>query len=305
MRATDRESLLRGALKPKQMGRLAFLILAAALAGTRAVAQQAAPELVVESIGPDEGYEARVRQFDPERLRQIVQLVGLEQAGGPIRLVLAPESSEAARATPYWIAGIAYARDSTIVLFPSRSYRYPHDSLEAVLDHEVAHVLIGRAAHGRSVPRWFDEGLAVVAERTWGLEDRRQLAWALAMRNPPPLQDVETWFEHGAGEASRAYALAAAFVRYMQESHGSGTAARILERLAAGRSFDAAFRDATGESLDAAERRFERQITSWDRWIPLATSPPVLWMGVTLLAVAAILRQQRRRSERRRRLEDE
>jgi hypothetical protein len=51
--------------------------------------------------------------------------------------------------------------------------------LEAVLCHEVAHILIARAADGRAVPRWFNEGLAVVAERAWHFEDRWQLASAL------------------------------------------------------------------------------------------------------------------------------
>ena len=69
-----------------------------------------------------------------------------------------------------WTAGFAIGNDGLIVLFPARSPRYPHDTLEDVLRHEVAHVLIDRAARGQRVPRWFHEGLAIVVERPWRLE---------------------------------------------------------------------------------------------------------------------------------------
>ena len=106
-----------------------------------------------------------------------MRLVGLDEAGPPIRVILAPARSDLARNTPRWIGGFAVASAETLVLFPGRAPSYPHNSLDALLQHEVAHILIGRAAQGRYVPRWFNEGLAMAAERTWALEDTTRLAW--------------------------------------------------------------------------------------------------------------------------------
>jgi hypothetical protein len=219
--------------------------------------------------------------------------------------VLVDEGSAVARATPSWIAGFARGYADTIVLFPSRSPSYPHDSLEAVLQHEVAHVLVHRAARGRDVPRWFDEGLATVAERAWTFEDRRQLAWALAMGPPADRRALDRAFGEDPGSAARAYAIAGAFTREIIDRHGVTAPGRILALVAQEVPFDAAFARATGEPLDDAERAFRARMTSWERWIPLATSPFVLWTATTGLAVYAIWVARVRRAKRRRLWDEE
>ena len=58
-----------------------------------------------------------------------------------------------------------------IVLLPERVPSYPDSSLDDVLLHETAHVLVARAAGGRPLPRWFQEGMAMIAGRSWGRDD--------------------------------------------------------------------------------------------------------------------------------------
>jgi hypothetical protein len=282
---------------------IAAWLVAVQAAGT--ASQPAPPALQFETLDSRPADEPRLRHLDRDRLRDVVQLVGLEGAGPPIRVVLAPEDSELARATPSWIAGFAHGATGTVVLFPSRSLRYPHDSLEAVLRHEVAHILIARAAGGQSVPRWFNEGLAVVAERAWHFEDRRQLAWALLSADQVRMNDVNDLFEAGSNGAGRAYALASAFVRHIIETQGSEVPARILAAVANGKSFDLAFEQASGRSLVDAERSFHAELTSWTRRLPILTSPFVLWMMVTLLALYAIYVRRRRSAEQRRKWAEE
>lgn len=270
-----------------------------------AAAQPPIPDLQVETLGPHAELEARLRRFDPEQIRKVVRLVGLDDPGGSIRVVLAPEEADLARATPSWIAGLAHAPTSTVVLFPSRAPRYPHDSLESVLHHEIAHILVARAAGGAAVPRWFDEGLSTVAERAWTVEDRRQLAWALAVSRSVAMHDLDRLFVEGGRDASRAYALASAFVRDIMDRHGADVPARILASLARGVPFQDAFRAVTGEPLHEAEERFHARLGSWERWIPLLTSPFVLWSVMSVLALYAIWTARRRRHDRRQRWEEE
>ena len=72
-----------------------------------------------------------------------------------------------------------------------------------------------------------------------------------------------------------------------------------------GVSFDVAFAQVTGRPLAGAERSFHAELTSWTRRLPLLTSPFVLWMIVTLLALLAIYVRHRRSVERRRRWDEE
>jgi hypothetical protein len=289
-------------------------ILAACALAASLVAVQAAgaarqppppPALQIETAESRPVDEPRLRGLDRNQLSAIVQLVGLDDPGPPIRVVLAPEDSGLARSTPSWIAGFADGAAGTVVLFPARSLRYPHDSLEDVLRHEVAHVLIVRAAGGRAVPRWFNEGLAMAAEREWHFEDRWQLAWALVSADEARMDEVNDLFQAGSSGARRAYVLASAFVRNVIETDGPAVPARILAAVAKGASFEAAFQQSTGRPLAVAERDFHAELTSWTRRLPFLTSPFVLWTFVTLLALVAIYVRRRRSAQRRRQWAEE
>jgi Peptidase MA superfamily len=272
--------------------------------GSSAIAAaQAVPDLRFEN--PDGSATGLPILVNRDHLQRIVKLTGLTDPGGSIRVVIVPERSEIASATPPWIAGVAYGDQSTVLLFPARSARYPHDSLADVLHHEIAHVLIHRAAHGNDVPRWFNEGLASASERVWNADDRRQLAWALATRSRVRMTEVSDAFGGGPGRAEAAYALSSAFIRQVIDEYGIEAPAAILAGLADGLPFDRAFERATGVRFADAERNFSQDVTSWERWIPLITSPFVLWTLTTLLALYALIMFRVRRAEKRRLWEDE
>src|SRR5437870_672251 len=139
------------------------------------------PQLRIESPPGLAAVRARLEKMDQQRLVEISRLVGIGDAGPPIRVVLATESSDEARSVPPWIAGFAVEALGLVVIFPARSPSYPDDTLEDVLRHEVAHVLIWRAGGGQPIPRWFDEGLAMAAERERRFQDQTQLLRQLVM----------------------------------------------------------------------------------------------------------------------------
>lgn len=266
------------------------------------------PQLNIEALPQDHelaGARSRLESFDPARLRGVMRLVGLDDPGPAIRVVLASDTSEWAREVPPSTAGFANSEDSMVVLFPSRSPTYPYDSLEDVLHHEVAHVLITRAAGGKPLPRWFQEGLAMAAERTWGLEDQARLLQELTFVEPTPLDQVNALFMQDEGARIRAYTLAGAFVRDLIRQHGSSAPAELLARMAAGASFDNAFTHVVGHGVADEEAAFWNRHRFWTRWGPFFTTADALWMIVTLLAVYAIFRRRQQRAALRRRWEQE
>ncbi|HEX7186107.1 MAG TPA: hypothetical protein VF756_30050 [Thermoanaerobaculia bacterium] len=296
-----------------------LLLLLGGLFAPLSIATAQLPPLVVEAPPALEPVASRVRSLDPERLASAMALVGLEEPGAPIRVILAPEGSPPARQAPPWVSGYAYPERSLIVLLPARTPSYPDSSLEDLLRHEVAHVLVARAAGGQPIPRWFHEGLAMIAGLSWGLDDRSRLTLALLADDQVSLNELEGLFRGGQGASNRAYAIAGAFVHDLFERHGSGVAADILRWVRRGLPFEAAFRIATGTSLAEAESSFWDRQSFWYRWVPLLTSSVTLWLLITMLALWAIRRrrardvaqraiwdeEERRIDEERRRVEEE
>ena len=252
------------------------------------------PHLAIEAPSELGGAAARVARYDAARLGNVMRLVGLQHAGPAITVMLAAEDSDVGRQTPRWIAGFADSGADLIVLFPARAPTYPYDSMEEVLHHEVAHILIARAAAGAAVPRWFHEGLAMAAERTWRLADHRQLAVAMVGRQHA-IDQLDAEFAAGAERAARAYGVSGAFVRDLLRRHGPALPASLLARLAAGEDFDRAFATSTGTSVADAERVFWRY-SWWNQLIPFVTSTLVIWLGIMALAAYAVRRRRQRRA---------
>jgi hypothetical protein len=237
---------------------------------------------------------AAVRALEVGEWASLLRLVGLAAPGAPVKVVLAPEGSRLARNVPSWVSGYAVPELDTVVLFPGRVPSYPDRNLETLLHHEVAHLLLARAAGGKPVPRWFNEGTATVAAREWGVEDGARVALATIGRGPRSLAEVNAAFSGDTTAASRGYAVSAALVRYLLRRHGEGTVGRILAAVSEGNDFGDAFEAATGETTGEFARGYFRRETLWTTWVPFVTSTTALWMAITLLALLAIKRRRER-----------
>lgn len=277
----------------RSLARLSILLLL--VLGDLSVAggqPMALPELIVETPHQFPAHEARIRDLDPRRLEHAMRVVGLRQPGPPIRLTLAGEDSTVAQNTPGWIAGFAYPNLGVAVLFPERSPTYPDSNFEDLLLHEVSHILTARAAGGREVPRWLDEGIALFIGRPWHLEDRSRLTWAMLWEREMPLSELEGRFNRDRASASRAYAISGAFVHDLVHKRGPDSAAAVLSGISLGLPFPEAFRRAIGVSLEQAEGYFWEYHSIWYRWVPILSSSMLLWMAISLLAVVAFRRRR-------------
>lgn len=267
-------------------------------------AAPAAPRVVIEAPPELDYARQRLEPVDATRLAGLARLVGLDDPGPPIRVVLASERSDVAARVPDWVAGLALGAAGPVVIFPERATNYPYDSLENVLRHEVTHVLIARAAGGRPVPRWFHEGLAMSAERRWDLGDRGRLVYELTLSRQTGHRELDRLFSGDRRAQERAYALSGALVRDIVEHDGPAAPREMLRAVAGGASFEAAFLQATGTTLEDAEAAFWRRQRIWTIWVPFLTSTTALWMAVTALAVYAMRRRHRQRNEQRERWDE-
>lgn len=247
----------------------------------------------------------RLQSSGTLHLAGVAQFVGLADTGPPIRVILATESSDWARQVSPWIVGFAVDAPELVVIFPGRSPGYPDNTLDDVLRHEIAHVLIRRASGHDAVPRWFNEGLAISAERGWRFQDQSELLYQLVLGPRTSLDELDRLFAGDRGAQIRAYALAGAFVRYILQEKGDRAPAEILMRVKQGSAFDTAFVDVTGISAARAESDFWDGQRIWTTWIPIFTSSATVWIIVTLLAIWAIQRRRQKNAEIERRWKEE
>lgn len=282
------------------LARTALVLSAAVVLGGMAPARasgQVPPQLRFEapaSLAPE---VRRLEGVDPARLVAVVHLVGLESPGPPIRIVLAPEDSTVARSTPSWVP--AFAAGEVIVILPGRTLSYPHNTLEEVLQHEVAHVLVARAAERRPVPRWFHEGVALLAERAWSLGERSRFVYELAAGKAVSPAELDGLFRGDPAAVERAYSLSYALLHDLVEDHGPDLPARVLASMREGREFDTAFFRVTGKTVSEASEAFWHRHRLWLVWLPWLTSPEAVYALMTALALLAIWRVRVRRAARR------
>jgi hypothetical protein len=263
------------------------------------------PDLLVEAPPALAVVADEVRAIGGGDFSGALLLTGLMGFSSPIRVVLAPRDSQVERQTPAWVSGFAVGDSRTIVLFPDRVSRYPDDSMRTLVHHEVTHVLVAEAARGRPVPRWFNEGVATVAAREWGIEDRARYAAAVVGRGPRTADALDQGFAEGGRRVTRSYALSGAFVRWLRVEYGEFVTARILELLGRDMSFRQAFVRATGDTLERAEHRFFVREALWHTWVPFLTSTGVLWAAITALAIVAIRRRRTKSAAMKKRWEVE
>jgi hypothetical protein len=163
-----------------------------------------------------------------------------------------------------------------------------------VLRHEVTHILIWRAADGRPVPRWFNEGFAMTAERARRFQDQTQLFYELVRGSAAGPDELDRLFSGTQSDQTRAYALAGAIVADLFQKFGPSVGRGILSRIAHGESFESAFRDITGKSPASFDSEFWNAQRIWTSWIPIVTSSTVLWLAITGLALLAIYMRYRK-----------
>lgn len=263
------------------------------------------PDLVYATSPALEPLATRLQRIDPARLERAAELIGAPASREKIDVFLAAEDTELARSVPSWISGYALGAQSAIVIFPARVPSYPSSNLEEVLLHELAHVLIVRTAREQPVPRWLNEGLALIAGGPWGLADRSRLSLAMLTDRRAPISDLDRLFAGSRTDVRRAYALAGAFTQNLLQRHGPDAGARILRGLGENLSIDEAFERATGVALEQAESSFWRRYEFLYRWLPVLTSGATLWIGITLLALIAVRRRRLRTAEIKRRWDEE
>lgn len=169
--------------------------------------------------------------------------------------------------------------------------------IEQVLDHEITHVLLGRAFHPADVPTWLQEGLAQYVAGELGPETARTLAWGATWGGLLTLDDLSTGFPSDPLRARVAYAQSADLVAWVAGEHGEQSLVVLVQALQAGLSFDAAMHRATGRWPDEVDRAWRSRLDRVDFRLG-ALAGDAGWWALAVVAVPFAVLGVRRRNRR-------
>lgn len=271
------------------------------------------PGVTVHGAGADAPTVRRLAEHAATAIPALSERLGVP-FGAAVDVVLAPDDATFAALqpghTPDWADGTAWPDRGWIYLHAPSARRGDAAPLEQVLDHELVHVLVGRAFGGRPVPRWLQEGLAQYYAGELGPRTAEVLTRAAGTGALLPLRRIAAGFPSDALGAQLAYAQTADFVAFLAQRAGGGAQGdAVLRRLLAAGQRGALLSDAvvaaTGQSLELTESQWRARWQSpWVRVDGLAQSGlPAL--AATVLLGVGVYRRRRRFHEGLARLEAE
>lgn len=181
---------------------------------------------------------------------------------------------------PRYASGVAYS-DLGLVLL-TLVPRSPNEQLDLkqVFRHELAHIALHDAVGGRSIPRWFNEGFAVMASGESSFERMGTLWTATISDRLLPLAEVERTFPHDESDVSVAYAEGADVVRFLVRREERHRFRSLVREMKDGRTLDASVKQAYGVDLSTLEYEWREDVAKRYTFWPVLFSGSAVWAGV-------------------------
>ncbi len=248
------------------------------------------------------GYEGRVEGLVPD-LTATRELL-LAEFGRPVlehvevRIVrdfaemtrLAPEGAP----PPAYASGVAYGPIKLVLVALVGPRGAEPTKLEETLRHELVHIAVCDALGQGSVPRWFNEGLAVKLSGELAIDRVETLKAASLSGSLFPITELDRKFHGNGHEVALAYAQSADFVRFLSRRDDHPRFVRLLDRVADGQPFEPALSNAYGSDLRKLEYQWKSDLA---RRMPLWSIVGSL-VSVAMVALFAAAWWKRRRTSK-------
>lgn len=197
---------------------------------------------------------------------------------------------------PDWIAGLAFPAQQKMILKSWRMMRGREVQFETLFRHELTHILLYRLTGSgrRSVPRWFEEGLAVYLSGESGFNQIPSLVLATTLNHLIPLQELAAGFPQESHAAHKAYAQSGNLIAYLVNQEGARSLRYLIEEIRRTGDFALAFEITFGKSIPTVEQEWQQYLKIRFTWLPLAGSGVSLWSLAAILVFIGHLRKRRR-----------
>lgn len=204
---------------------------------------------------------------------------------------------------PEWASATAYPEQNLIFLKPLA--RANIENYNQTFRHELAHIFIHHRLKGHRVPRWFDEGLAVVFSAEFSFEKFRILAQIGLSGKFIPFEKIDHSFPFNSQLAQLAYLQSQDMVGFLMEDLGREKFQQLLDRVADGEDFFKALKELSGLSFSELENKWSHRL-KYRYGLALALGGSgSLWFIITLLFLMAYVSKKRKARMKRELMEYE
>jgi hypothetical protein len=266
--------------------------------------QHDGPYAVVVSAPDDSATALHLSRYVSTSLPRIAEEMGVPIARS-VRIYLTPDQaafrSLQPGTPPQWADGTAWPTQGLIYLRSPRIRGGTASPLEQVLDHEIAHVLLGQAFGARPVPRWLQEGVAQLVAREYTAAITDRIGQGMFGDNLIPLDELTRGFPEDPLRARLAYAQSADLVAFIHNRAGPDALAVLIREMASGRTFAASLKVATGMNTDELEEAWLSRLDGSLLWLrPLVSDTMILsGAGIAFFILgSATLRRRRQQLAR-------
>jgi hypothetical protein len=218
-----------------------------------------------------------------------------------ITVIIAPTAEDFHRIQPSgaripaWAIGVAYPAENRIILLSPRVRLRGHIELIKTFQHELLHIALGQAFKGSEhVPRWLDEGLAMIAGDEWSMARLSTVTFAVLGRKLLPMDKITESFPWDPGQAELAYCESFYFISFLKGRFGTDAFRKFMESYIAHKNFKEAIQDAYSVRWDEMEELWLSYLRVRFSWIPLITSSTTLWFLATLIFILGYVRKKRK-----------
>jgi Peptidase MA superfamily len=195
---------------------------------------------------------------------------------------------------PDYAAGVAYAEIGLVLLSLTPVHAGTEQDLAEVFRHELAHVALHDAVNGQPIPRWFNEGFAVLASGETSFVRMKTMLMANVGGSLIPLHDIERSFPNDETQAQIAYAEAVDVVRFLVRREDVHRFHTLIQRMREGEAFDKAVLGAYGVELATLELEWRDDVSRRYTFWPILLSGTGFWVVALGVFVWAWRRRRRR-----------
>jgi hypothetical protein len=256
---------------------LTILWCAAALHAGIVLRDFAPPDIDKWSLQQDYGRIWRtIDPVDPPDTSRIVIRYYLKRMETPGKAVL-----------PEWGGGGAIG--DSLIMVAVDGDPFLHQSFYQVTVHELAHIAVARVAHGAAIPRWFNEGVAMMLAGEISFEEHTVLARALIGGALMNLDAVDSVNSFGRFRASLAYCESHLAALLLVNRYGIEVLGDIIDATKKKGDFWAGVDSVVSLTPQELQSQVRSEIRNRYLWISIISDSSPVWIALSVLFVIGVI----------------
>jgi len=193
---------------------------------------------------------------------------------------------------PDWGAGCALPDLHTIIILSPFLYPWRIE-LPEVLRHELAHLYLNSLAGQSRLPRWMDEGFAMLIGHQWRFGDDWLIGRAVFSGEELSLQEIDALNRFAENKARLAYSQSYLGMKYFLDVYGWESFLLFIRELRRHNQLDPAFMTAIGLDYAGFQREYAKYLREKYNWATLLSDTMLFWIVIVLLLLLLYLFKRR------------